>query len=237
MPDVHALGHKNGARESCRAHKMKTYTIFKYSDTANSQLSYRHPLALVIAFDSQTMKVSQSSLLLLTRNCFSFKSVRQNMVRECKCHGVSEACTVQTCWKRLPNFRRIGDVLKEKFDSASMVEFEQNNNRNGHSSRKGKPAFRPKNKLHKAPTIADLVYYEDSPDFCRRNPETGSLGTKGRLCNNTSEGTDGCNLMCCYRGYTTSESEMEEMCNCRFHWCCKVKCENCRSRQIIHRCN
>lgn len=190
-----------------------------------------------VVFDSQTMKVSQSSLLLLTRNCFSFKSVRQNMVRECKCHGVSEACTVQTCWKRLPNFRRIGDVLKEKFDSASMVEFEQNNNRNGHSSRKGKPAFRPKNKLHKAPTIADLVYYEDSPDFCRRNPETGSLGTKGRLCNNTSEGTDGCNLMCCYRGYTTSESEMEEMCNCRFHWCCKVKCENCRSRQIIHRCN
>lgn len=166
-----------------------------------------------------------------------FKTVRQNVVRECKCHGVSEACTVRTCWKRLADFRRIGEVLKDKFDSASMVEFEQNNNRNGHNTRKGKPAFRPKNKLHKPPTQADLVYYEDSPNFCQRNPETGSLGTQGRLCNNTSLGTDGCDLMCCGRGFTTSESEMEELCNCRFFWCCKVKCQNCRLRKVVHRCN
>ena len=158
------------------------------------------------------------------------------MVRECKCHGVSEACTVRTCWQRLADFRRIGEVLKGKFDSASLVEFEQNSNRNGHNARKGKPAFRPKNKLHKPPTDADLVYYEESPDFCERNLETGSLGTKGRLCNNTSIGTDGCDLMCCDRGFTTSESEMEELCNCRFFWCCKVKCQNCRSRHIVHRC-
>ena len=161
------------------------------------------------------------------------------MVRECKCHGVSGACTVRTCWKRLvliPDFKRIGDVLKDKFDSASMVEFEQNNKPIGHVAKKGKPAFRPRNKLHKAPTIADLVYYEDSPNFCQRNPETGSLGTRGRVCNNTSLGTGGCDLLCCGRGYTTSESELEERCNCRFFWCCKAKCESCRSRQIVHRC-
>ena len=168
--------------------------------------------------------------------CSLFQAVRDNMVRECKCHGVSEACTVRTCYKRLPDFNRIGDVLKDKFDSASMVDFEQNNNRNGHVAKKRKPAFRPKNKLHKAPTIADLFYYEDSPNFCQRNPETGSLGTRGRVCNNTSLGTDGCDLMCCGRGYTTSESELEELCNCRFFWCRKVKCESCRSRQIVHRC-
>ena len=127
--------------------------------------------------------------------CSLFQSERDNMVRECKCHGVSEACTVRTSYKRLPDFNRIGDVLKDKFDSASLVEFEQNNNRNGHAAKKGKPAFRPKKKLHKAPTIADLVYYEDSPNFCQRNPETGSLGTRGRVCNNTSLGTDGCDLM------------------------------------------
>ena len=161
------------------------------------------------------------------------------MVTECKCHGVSEACTVRTCWKRLPDFRRIGDVLKSKFDSASMVEFEQNSNRNDHNSnnKNGKLAFRPTNKLLKAPTTADLVYYEESPDFCERNPETGSLGTARRECNNTSMGTDGCDLMCCGRGYTTTENEIEELCNCRFFWCCKVKCESCMNRQIVHRCN
>lgn len=176
------------------------------------------------------------TLVNLHNNEAGRTAVRENVVRECKCHGVSEACTVRTCWKRLADFRRIGEVLKGKFDSASLVEFEQNSNRNGHNARKGKPAFRPKNKLHKPPTDADLVYYEESPDFCERNLETGSLGTKGRLCNNTSIGTDGCDLMCCDRGFTTSESEMEELCNCRFFWCCKVKCQNCRSRHIVHRC-
>ncbi|XP_074629417.1 protein Wnt-1-like isoform X1 [Acropora palmata] len=177
------------------------------------------------------------TLVNLHNNEAGRTAVRNNMLRECKCHGVSEACTVRTCWNRIADFRRIGEVLKEKFDSASMVEFEENNNRNGHAARRIKPAFRPKNKLHKAPTIADLVYYENSPDFCERDQRTGSLGTKGRLCNNTSLGTDGCDLMCCHRGYTTSENEMEELCNCRFFWCCKVKCEQCRSKQVLHRCN
>ena len=157
------------------------------------------------------------------------------MVLECKCHGVSEACTVRTCWKRLPEFKQVGDLLKQKFDSASKVEFELNNNRNGYD-KKGAIAFRPTNKLLKAPTEDDLVYYEDSPKFCERNADAGSLGTKGRECNNTSLGTDGCDLLCCGRGYTTSEKDVVELCNCRFFWCCKVKCENCRKKRIVHRC-
>lgn len=44
------------------------------------------------------------------------------MRQECKCHGMSGSCTVKTCWMRLPNFRMVGDNLKDRFDGASRVQ-------------------------------------------------------------------------------------------------------------------
>lgn len=70
----------------------------------------------------------------------------------------------------------------------------------------------------------DLVYYEELLDFCEWNFEIGFFGIKGCFCNNIFIGMDGCDLMCCDRGFIMSESEMEEFCNCCFFWCCKVKC-------------
>lgn len=43
------------------------------------------------------------------------------MRQECKCHGMSGSCTVKTCWMRLPNFRAVGDNLKDRFDGSSRV--------------------------------------------------------------------------------------------------------------------
>lgn len=43
------------------------------------------------------------------------------MRQECKCHGMSGSCTVKTCWMRLPSFRTIGDLLKDRFDGSSRV--------------------------------------------------------------------------------------------------------------------
>lgn len=47
--------------------------------------------------------------------------VQSEMRQECKCHGMSGSCTVKTCWMRLPNFRLVGDNLKDRFDGASLV--------------------------------------------------------------------------------------------------------------------
>uniref|UniRef100_A0A9L0REH0 Protein Wnt n=1 Tax=Equus caballus TaxID=9796 RepID=A0A9L0REH0_HORSE len=133
----------------------------------------------------------------------------------CKCHGVSGSCSLKTCWLQLAEFRKVGDQLKEKYDSAAAMRI----------TRKGKLEL--VNSRFNQPTPEDLVYVDPSPDYCLRNETTGSLGTQGRLCNKTSEGMDGCELMCCGRGYDQFKSLQVERCHCKFHWCCFVKCKKC----------
>ncbi|XP_069499747.1 protein Wnt-5a isoform X2 [Ambystoma mexicanum] len=133
----------------------------------------------------------------------------------CKCHGVSGSCSLKTCWLQLADFRKVGDFLKEKYDSAASMRLNARGKLVQVNSR-----FNP-------PTTNDLVYVDTSPDYCVRNESTGSLGTQGRLCNKTSEGMDGCELMCCGRGYDQFKTVQTERCHCKFHWCCYVKCKKC----------
>ena len=142
----------------------------------------------------------------------------------CKCHGVSGSCSLKTCWLQLAEFRKVGDQLKEKYDSAAAMRI----------TRKGKLEL--VNSRFNQPTLEDLVYVDPSPDYCLRNETTGSLGTQGRLCNKTSEGMDGCELMCCGRGYDQFKSVQVERCHCKFHWCCFVKCRKCTEVVDQHVC-
>lgn len=50
----------------------------------------------------------------------------------------------------------------------------------------------------------------------------------GRQCNKTSAGSDGCNLLCCGRGYNAYMEEVVERCHCKYRWCCYVVCKRCR---------
>ncbi|CAG9122253.1 unnamed protein product [Plutella xylostella] len=97
--------------------------------------------------------------------------------------------------------------------------------------------LRPLHLDMKKPNKTDLVYLEDSPDYCEPNDELGILGTRGRTCNRTSIGLDGCRLLCCGRGYQTRIRDHEEKCRCHFVWCCKVHCDVCRSKRDHHVCN
>lgn len=94
----------------------------------------------------------------------------------------------------------------------------------------------PTNDDFKPPTDADLVYLDQSPDFCEYDQRTGSLGTKGRTCNKTSKGIDGCELMCCGRGYEEIRRQISERCKCKFHWCCYVQCKRCTRRVVEYVC-
>ncbi|XP_033115266.1 protein Wnt-5b-like [Anneissia japonica] len=143
---------------------------------------------------------------------------------QCKCHGVSGSCSLTTCWLQLPPFRVIGSYLKEKYDGASKVRV----------NKKGKMDIFEKR--FNRPSEEDLVYLQQSPNYCLSNEETGSLGTKGRECNKTSIGTDGCDLMCCGRGYNSYRVEVVERCNCKFKWCCYVKCKRCKLTKDVYIC-
>lgn len=155
------------------------------------------------------------------------QAVKKFMRVQCKCHGVSGSCNVKTCWRSLPNFRLVGDHIKEKFDGATEVEVRLIGSRR---------VLVPRNRDFKPHTIVDLVYLDRSPDFCNADANTGSLGTQGRFCNRTSQAIDGCELMCCNRGYTTRMESRVERCLCKFHWCCYVRCQECQKRVEVSVC-
>lgn len=43
------------------------------------------------------------------------------MKMHCRCHGVSGSCELKTCWKFMPSFNEIGNVLKQKYGKAVLV--------------------------------------------------------------------------------------------------------------------
>ncbi len=128
----------------------------------------------------------------------------------------------------MPPFRKVGNVIKEKFDGATEVELRKVGTTK---------VLVPRNSQFKPHTDEDLVYLDPSPDFCEHDPRTpGILGTAGRFCNKTSKAIDGCELMCCGRGFHTEEVEVVDRCSCKFHWCCYVKCKQCRKMVEMHTC-
>uniref|UniRef100_UPI00358E601F protein Wnt-5a-like isoform X2 n=1 Tax=Myxine glutinosa TaxID=7769 RepID=UPI00358E601F len=133
----------------------------------------------------------------------------------CKCHGVSGSCSLKTCWLQLADFRKVGDHLKECYDGAVAMRLGR------------RRTLELRNSRLNPPSADDLVYLQASPDYCTHNVRTGSLGTVGRACNKTSAGMDGCELMCCGRGYDQFKATVVERCHCKFHWCCYVKCKKC----------
>ncbi|KAK1795510.1 hypothetical protein P4O66_010667 [Electrophorus voltai] len=156
------------------------------------------------------------------------QAILHNMQVECKCHGVSGSCELRTCWKVMPPFRRVGVVLKERFDGATEVRLTRVGSRT---------ALLPKDSQVKPPSARDLVYLAPSPDFCKLDPENGIPGTAGRRCNGTSRlAPDGCELVCCGPGFRAGRAEVVQRCSCKFSWCCSVRCQQCKNTVLIHTC-
>ncbi|KAK6180500.1 hypothetical protein SNE40_012645 [Patella caerulea] len=176
--------------------------------------------------DSKEMRLNADGLMNVWNNGAGRKTVKEELDLICKCHGVSGSCSVKICWRKMKTFRAIGTALKNRFDGASLVKMD-----------KRKKRLKRLSRLQKRPTKKDLVYLQESPDFCEHNLEFGSLGTRGRQCNKTSYGLDGCRLMCCGRGYYTLVKEEKDDCDCKFYWCCRVECKKCTNVKELHYCN
>ena len=159
---------------------------------------------------------------------FEFQSLFQLLWKKCKCHGLSGSCAMKTCWMQQPDLHKIGDYIKEKYDSSVEMTVKLN--------RRGKKRLKPKYSRFKKPSPKDLIYYETSPNFCDRDSSLGSLGTSGRVCNISSSGIDGCELLCCGRGHNIQQAKISRNCNCIFLWCCEVKCDKCKEIVNIYTC-
>ncbi|XP_028280276.1 wingless-type MMTV integration site family, member 4b isoform X1 [Parambassis ranga] len=167
-------------------------------------------------------------LMNLHNNEAGRKAILHNMQVECKCHGVSGSCELRTCWKVMPPFRRVGAVLKERFDGATEVRLTRIGSRT---------ALLPRDPQVKPPAARDLVYLAPSPDFCHLDPDNGIPGTAGRRCNGTSRlAPDGCELVCCGPGFRAGRAEVVQRCSCKFSWCCSVRCQQCKNTVTIHTC-
>uniref|UniRef100_A0A8D8QIN9 Protein Wnt n=1 Tax=Cacopsylla melanoneura TaxID=428564 RepID=A0A8D8QIN9_9HEMI len=153
-------------------------------------------------------------------------AIWNSMETVCKCHGTSGSCMMRTCWRSLVPFRKVGDLLKKRFQASIKVV----PSNNGHSFIPYATNVRPPDKL-------DLVYSEKSPSFCVENKTTGSLGTFGRQCwMNESATTESlCSNLCCGRGNAVTLRVENVLCNCsakRFD----VQCQNCTQKTLVYHC-
>ncbi|XP_018646410.1 wnt related [Schistosoma mansoni] len=186
----------------------------------------------------------------------------KNRITKCKCHGVSGACSMRTCWQRVNEFRLIGMMLKAAYDSAIHVTYEpridqlkrisnriNSNQNNNYMTRRNLPVVSP-NRNHDSRNCSkddwndysnngrlqrrwprtvmtkskeipknQLVYLEESPNYCFFDETIGHLGIAGRQCNATSkDAINSCSRLCCDSGYDTLELEREQKCECKFFW-------------------
>ncbi|KAJ3588045.1 hypothetical protein NHX12_011639 [Muraenolepis orangiensis] len=194
--------------------------------------------------DAQETGQDSRAAVNLHNNEAGRKAVKATMKRICRCHGMSESCSVKTCWTQLSDFRDIGNYLKEKHGRAQKLELDQKR-------------MRAANNADNRGAIADafsdlarteLIYLEDSPDYCRKNTTLGLHGTEGRECLQQQQqhgyelsqqwGRRSCRRLCHDCGLRVEErrAEVASSCNCKFHWCCKVNCEDCSQVIVKHVC-
>eukprot|EP00062_Callorhinchus_milii_P015936 gi/632966695/ref/XP_007899559.1/ PREDICTED: protein Wnt-8a [Callorhinchus milii] len=167
-------------------------------------------------------------------------AVKGTMMRTCKCHGVSGSCSVQTCWLQLADFRDIGNYLRVKQEQAVKIDLEKRRMRGGNSA-DNRAAIA---EAYSAILHTELVYLEDSPDYCVSNATLGLQGTEGRECLQGGQGLSprerrSCRRLCTECGLRPEEkrTEIVSSCNCKFHWCCTVQCEQCRRVVTKHYCS
>ncbi|KAI6206747.1 hypothetical protein M3Y94_00947800 [Aphelenchoides besseyi] len=159
------------------------------------------------------------------------KILKRHTNPKCKCHGVSGSCNLKTCWMQLPAIREVGNLLNNKYRTARRIQI----NSRGNMQFEEQPEKRNPMKK-KTRSLSELVFLDDSPDYCVEDRQQGTVGTRGRQCRTDTTGPHACELLCCGRGYDTYEKEEVYKCNCKFQWCCEVVCQTCRNVTQIHVC-
>lgn len=199
----------------------------------NDNIAYgvRYSTKFTDAVEKKRMKglepiATGRALMNLHNNEAGRTAVRDKMEIICRCHGVSGSCETKMCFRRLSDFKNVATVLKKRYDNVINVV--------SRSKGQNKQMLRPKR--GKRYTPRDLIALDPSPNFCKKSESRGTLGTLERKCNPETTGKGSCAYMCCGRGHKTFEQEIEERCECRYYWCCYVKCKKCKKTITVSTC-
>nr|XP_058947763.1 protein Wnt-5b-like isoform X1 [Pocillopora verrucosa] len=183
----------------------------------------------------------ERKLMNLHNNEVGIQMVIKEAKVVCSCHGISGSCNMKTCQRVLSEFRKIGDLLHEKYDNAVRVKMERKDTlevlnivkrkRNG-EYRRDNGRLRSTNK---EAGKESLVFTKESPNYCDKSSDFPS--TVGRLCTATSYGSDSCENLCCGRGFQKAQVRVKKRCECKFHWCCEIRCKQCEQIETRHTCS
>lgn len=103
--------------------------------------------------------------------CDGVQVLKDAVVMKCKCHGVSGSCSVRTCWRGLRDLREIAIDLKNMYLSATKVV---------HRPMGTRKQLVPKDIDIRPVREKELVYLQNSSNFCSENEKLGSVGTRDR---------------------------------------------------------
>eukprot|EP00795_Rhopilema_esculentum_P000338 gene338-9997_t len=184
-------------------------------DTCNDNIEFGMRFSSAF-LDAREVVNDARALLNKHNNEAGRQAVQKNMEMPCKCHGMSGSCTTKYCRRSLPPLEKVGEYLHKKYRSAVLVTLDQSSNK-----------LVNLDKIVSKFGKNDLVYLEQSPNYCRRDLSQGIVGTAGRECNKSSLSENSCDILCCGHGYKSKMVTERVNCNCKFIWCCKVACEKC----------
>jgi len=81
-----------------------------------------------------------------------------------------------------------------------------------------------------------LIYFTNSPNYCKANSTYDIVGTAGRECTMNTNHISSCNNLCCGHGEEEYKVKISKPCMCKFIWCCEVRCKTCYETIARHRC-
>ena len=219
-------------------------------------------LCEMVSCSSEPLHFCLVLIPVLYRMLQSLQIVEKTKLK-CRCHGVTASCSVLFCWNEVQHFTAIGNELKKKYNNAVRMRLviEPTGPVAGHqntdtgNSTEVTPVFTsekrnlgmrknvkwyltPADANTKYPAEDELIYIDESPDYCSENSEMGIMGTTGRQCHDEEDGSEGsCKRMCCGRGHRTVTRTIRTSCHCKFVYCCRVECQTCEHTVTEHFCN
>nr|CDO67893.1 Wnt F SciWntF [Sycon ciliatum] len=183
---------------------------------------------------------------------------------KCQCLGVTSSCSFRVCWNEVEHFTKISKQLLQMYERAipmklvAIVDPEKlppnvtgipENSTEAQlapavlvkklkvSQKDIRWELRPAQAGAAYPSAHELVYIDQSPDYCKRNDFLGVQGTGGRQCHRDDDFSPGsCSLLCCNRRVRTVTRVIRQSCHCKFVYCCRVECQTCTRQITEHFC-